>query len=146
MPMKVRYNVLDGEIVSENRAGTQRDYVPDALGSTVALLDENQARTDTFEYWPYGERRARDGTTPTPFQFVGSLGIHRDAPRRAYVRGRHLAVSHARWLTPDPTSPDAEANLYWYCLDSPVSYLDSTGLAPRGAPRPMPAQPFPWPG
>ena len=36
MPMKVRYTVFDGKVVSENRNGTERDYVPDPLGSTVA--------------------------------------------------------------------------------------------------------------
>ena len=55
MPMKFRYTVIDGEVVSENRGGVERDYVPDPLGSTVALLDNTQTKTDTFTYWPYGE-------------------------------------------------------------------------------------------
>ena len=55
MTMTVRYTTLDGEIVSENRRGVMRDYVPDPLGSTVALLDNTQTQTDTFSYWPYGE-------------------------------------------------------------------------------------------
>ena len=52
--MRVRYTVIDGEVVSEKRSGVERDYVPDPLGSTVALLDNTQAQTDTFAYWPYG--------------------------------------------------------------------------------------------
>ena len=52
MPV-TNYTTLDGEIVYENRGGVERDYVPDALGSTVALLDSAQAKTDTFTYWPY---------------------------------------------------------------------------------------------
>jgi hypothetical protein len=46
-------------------------YVPDSLGSTVALLDNTQTQTDTFSYWPYSEVNTRTGTTPTPFQFGG---------------------------------------------------------------------------
>ena len=51
----VRYTNFNGRIVSENRNGVLRDYVADPLGSTVALLDGSQTRTDTFSYWPYGE-------------------------------------------------------------------------------------------
>ena len=37
MAMKVKYLVIDGEIISENRAGVEHDYVPDSLGNTVAF-------------------------------------------------------------------------------------------------------------
>jgi len=38
--MKARYTAVGGEVVSEVRDGIRRDYVPDPLGSTVALLDD----------------------------------------------------------------------------------------------------------
>lgn len=63
MPMKVVVDTIDGEIVSETRNGVRKDYVPDPLGSTVALLDASQNKTDTFSYWPYGEVRSRSGST-----------------------------------------------------------------------------------
>ena len=75
----VNYTVLDGEIISENRNGVERDYVPDPQGNTVALMDSNQTITDTFNYWPYGEQQSRTGTTPTPFRFVGTRGYYRDS-------------------------------------------------------------------
>ncbi len=34
--------------ISDNPSGTLRDDLPDPLGSTVALLDSGQAKTDTF--------------------------------------------------------------------------------------------------
>lgn len=40
----VRYTVIEGEVLSENRNGTKQDYVPDPLGSTVALLDNTQTK------------------------------------------------------------------------------------------------------
>lgn len=64
----VRYTTIDGEIVAEKRAGVRKTYMPDPLGLTVALLDNSQQQTDTLAYWPYGEERARTGTTPTPFR------------------------------------------------------------------------------
>ena len=80
--------MLDGEIVSENRNGVIRDYVPDALGSTVALLDNTQTITDTFSYFPSGTVASRTGTTATPFQFVGTKGYHADSSGKTYVRAR----------------------------------------------------------
>ena len=61
--MKARYTVIDGEIIAEKRNGVRSLYVPDPLGSTVALLDNTQAQTDTFSYWPYGENDTRTGAT-----------------------------------------------------------------------------------
>src|SRR5436309_165257 len=92
MAMKVRYTVLDGEVVSEKRSGAERDYVPDPLGSTVALLDSTQAQTDTYAYWPYGEERTSTGTTGTPLRFVGAFGYYKDAAGRSYVRARVLSM------------------------------------------------------
>src|SRR5437764_8724998 len=98
----VRYTVMEGQVLSENRGGVERSYVPDPLGSTVALLDNTQTQTDTFTYWPYGEVRTRTGTTATPFQFVGTLGYYRDSISRDYVRSRVLRKDLARWQTSDP--------------------------------------------
>ena len=99
MAMKARYTVVNGEVIAEKRSGVRRLYVPDPLGSTVALLDNTQAQTDTFNYWPYGEERSRTGTTTTPFRFVGTAGYYRDSASRAYVRARHLDLARGRWLT-----------------------------------------------
>src|SRR2546421_9021427 len=98
MAMKARYTVIDGEVIAENRNGVRSLYVPDPLGSTVALLDNTQAQTDTFSYWPYGENNGRTGTTATPFQYVGKKGYYRDSVSRTYVRARTLRSDLGRWM------------------------------------------------
>ena len=125
----VRYTVLDGEIVSESRNGVIRDYVPDPLGSTVALLDSTQTITDTFTYFPSGTVASRTGTTATPFQFVGTKGYHADTSGKTYVRARVLEPQKGRWLTEDPigTTPD-EGNLYRYVGNRPALFRDPSGL------------------
>ncbi len=129
MAMKVTYTVVDGEVLSENRNGVIRDYVPDSLGSTIALLDNAQTITDTFEYWPYGEVRTRTGTTATPFQFVGTMGYYTDASGRAYVRARYLRMDMTRWLTEDPIGFDGgDWNVYGYVIQNPTYYTDELGL------------------
>src|SRR5438132_14014422 len=113
MAMKVRYEVINGEVIAEKRGGVRRCYVPDPLGSTVALLDNTQSKTDTFEYWPYGEVRTRTGTTATPFQYVGTWGCYRDSSTRTYARARTYRQDHGRWMTQDPIGfMGGESNLH----------------------------------
>ena len=95
MPV-VSYLTIDGEVISETRNGVERDYLPDPLGSTVALLDNTQTKTDTFSYWPYGEERATTGSSPAPYRFVRTLGYRRETSARTYVRARHYRTDQAR--------------------------------------------------
>ena len=148
MPMKARYTIIDGEVIAEKRGGVRSHYVPDPLGSTVALLDNTQTKTDTFTYWPYGEEATRTGTTGTPFRYVGTVGYYRDSETRTYVRARYLNTGLGRWQTSDPLNIqttiwklvndarhiqeligfDATKCLYEYVFGNPMSHADRTGL------------------
>lgn len=128
MPMKVRYTVLRGELIEERRNGVRRTYVPDPLGSIVALVNDAGTVSDTFSYWPFGEVKARTGSTPTQFQFVGSLGYFANSTN-IYVRSRFLRTSIGSWLSRDPLQDSPHA--YNYCYNSPVSISDPSGLTPN---------------
>lgn len=129
MTMKVRYTTIDGEVIAENRNGVYKTYVPDPLGSTVAMLDKTQTQTDTFSYWPYGEVNTRTGITPTPFQFVGTRGYFQDSASKTYVRARYQDTQKARWLNQDPIGFNGrDWNTYRYALGRPVSFSDPSGL------------------
>jgi hypothetical protein len=72
MAMKARYTVVNGEVIAQKRSGARHLYTPDPLGSTVAMINNTQTKTDTWVYWPYGEEKTRTGTTATPFQYIGT--------------------------------------------------------------------------
>lgn len=124
------YTSVNGSIYSENRGGTIKEYRPDTLGSTAALVQQNGTVSDTFEYWPYGEEASRTGSTPTPFRFVGTLGYYKDAGSSGltYVRARHYAAKLARWITVDPLWPDDDT--YRYALNNPITHIDPLGKWP----------------
>jgi hypothetical protein len=124
MPMKAVYDTIDGEIVSEVRDGVRRDYLPDPLGSTAALLDSSQTKIETASYWPYGEQRGT-GMLSTPFGYVGTFGYYADDTDRVYVRARTLLTKKARWLTKAAHWPVEGA--YEYGLLNPLSTLDLSG-------------------
>lgn len=130
MPMKARYTVIDGEVIAEKRDGVRREYVPDPQGSTIALLDDTQTKTDTFSYWPYGEEASRTGTTPTPLRFVGTLGYYRDSSSETYVRARHLRPEQGRWLQEDKVVIFVQdLNAYLYVYNRPTVYRDPSGYS-----------------
>jgi RHS repeat-associated protein len=131
MSMTTRYTTVNGEVIAEKGNGIRRLYVPDPLGSTVALLDNTQTQTDTFTYWPYGESTHVTGSTPTPFQFVGTLGYYQNSATTTYVRARILDTQKGRWLSQDPIGFDSGSyNFMQYGDNSPVSFSDPTGLDP----------------
>ena len=130
MAMSVRYTNFGGELVAEDRGGVSSFYVPDNLGSTVALKNTAGTTTDSFTYWPYGEIRTRTGSTATPFTFVGNLGYYQVSTSRYYVRARDLRADQARWQTVDPLWPDEMA--YGYASLSPIIFSDSSGMQDSG--------------
>jgi RHS repeat-associated protein len=122
----VSYLTIGGEIISETRSGVESDYVPDSLGSTIALLNSSQTITDTWTYWPYGEVQARTGTNSTPFTFVGTMGYFQDLLNNfLYVRARFLRIALTRWQTADPLWPLKPA--YAYVGNRPVKMTDASG-------------------
>jgi RHS repeat-associated protein len=57
---------------------------------------------------------------------VGQLGYFYDATLlQYYIRARHYRPALARWLSVDPMI--ADVNLYRYCGDNPVVYVDPLG-------------------
>jgi RHS repeat-associated protein len=123
----VTYTNFGGQIVSEDRGGTKRDYVSDTLGSTIALMDDNGDVTDTWEYWPYGEVASHTGDSETPFTFVGTLGYFKDlVSSLTYVRTRFYQAFTGQWMTLDPIWPSEQP--YAYALGNAVSFVDPLGL------------------
>lgn len=124
----VRYTVVNGQILAEKRNGVRKFYRSDALGSTVALYNDTQTKTDTFTYWPYGELRTRTGSTPTKYCFIGTLGCRTQADKSIYMRARVMRPRDGRWLTVDTLWPTEEA--YLYVRSAPLGHNDPTGLRP----------------
>ena len=126
MAASVVYSHFNGRLVHEDRGGVERGYVPDPLGSTVALVDDTGAITDEWTYWPYGEVSSHKGDSATPFTFVGTLGYFKDAVSSlTYVRARFYQAFTGQWMTMDPLWPLQPATTY--AASCPVMYSDSSG-------------------
>lgn len=137
----VRYTVVNGQVVAEKRGGVRKFYASDVLGSTVALYDGAQAKTDTFTYWPYGETRTRTGSTATKYKYGGTLGCREQADGGVSMRARVHQPKDGRWMTVDRLWPRELA--FGFVLGNPTTFVDPSGLnaMPTSGVRMMPPDP-----
>jgi|GEM_PF-3219419 len=51
--MSVNYYTVNGMILAEDRGGVYSEFIPDTLGSCVAVKHASENITYTADYWPY---------------------------------------------------------------------------------------------
>ena len=111
---------------TQSYAGTYY-YHFDALGSVVALTDDDANTVEVYEYDVYGRVGALDASHPNRFMFTG-----REYDRETglyYYRARYYNPQIGRFLQSDPAGFCADGmNLYSYCDNSPVLFIDPQGL------------------
>jgi RHS repeat-associated protein len=100
-------------------------YHFDALGSVIALSGADGNTAVLYEYSVYGQVAASDPNHPNRFMFTGrefdaDTGLY-------YYRARYYHPEIGRFLQTDPIGYGDGMNLYTYCHDNPVRFLDPTG-------------------
>jgi RHS repeat-associated protein len=111
-------------------SGTTRNYLTDALGSTLALASGMATPTVNTEYTyePYGKPTTTGSATTNPFAFTGLVW---DSGSGMYDnRFRQLNPAIARFGSEDPIDVRGGWNLYGYSEASPTMLRDSMGLDP----------------
>lgn len=114
-----------GEALIDNTTGSpvtvSRDYIPDDLGSVVALISGSASTSETFDYWPYGELKARTGSYNTPYLYCGTLGYYADfAADASFYVGSRVAYPVSDGTRGGWTGPSGQtANLYQF-IDDPI--------------------------
>ena len=158
MPV-INYHSVDGLLLGETGASGRRDYLPDALGSTMGTADGTTGvLKNEYRYRPYGGFLLQGSAEPDPaFLWTGETGSRSSGAPHAgqYNRARTYARETGRWTSVDPLWPEESA--FGYVMGNPVTWTDPEGERPQKprwpkqkiVPRPGSLPPKgspPWPG
>jgi|GEM_PF-1834288 len=111
-------------------SGEIRYYHADALGSIIALMDENATVVTQYNYSPFGQTEVI-GTDSTglsqPFRYTGrewdgDTGLY-------FYRARYYSPEMARFISEDPIGLAGGINQYAYVGNAPLDFVDAFGLA-----------------
>lgn len=104
-------------------------YVYNAHGDVVQLVKDNAVEV-SYTYDAFGNLTAQIGESDNPFLYCGE---YYDAESQTYyLRARYYDPANGRFTQQDAwaymdTSDPLSLNLYTYCCNNPVMYVDSSG-------------------
>ena len=127
-----------GLIEEDDAAGTRQYALYNAHGDVVQLSNTNGVVTREYQYDAFGNERNPDAADANPFRYCGE---YFDAETGdIYLRARYYDPAAGRFTQMDSvwstshTIPNGQTaidplslNLYTYCYNNPLSYIDPTG-------------------
>ena len=111
------------DILRQSGAGSALYFLPDQLGSPVALTDSAGVVVERHRYEPFGDS---GGSQLTRYDFTGR---ERDTQTGLiYYRARWYDPQRGRFISEDPAGFAGGLNKYAYVSNNPVSKTDPSGL------------------
>ena len=105
-------------------ARTYYHYASDEMGSITHVTDEEGNILNRYEYDAWGNLTAAEEQVPNRFKYTGEQF---DAiTQQYYLRARFYNPALARFMQEDTYRGDG-LNLYAYCANNPVIYVDPSG-------------------
>jgi RHS repeat-associated protein len=118
----------------ESQTNTDGSYYYDfnATGSTTGITGSIGTYVNTYNYLPFGEEIAKNESIANSFEYVGQWGVTNEGNGLDLMGARYYSASEGRFVQQDPTGISGGINLYSYAGNSPVIYIDPTGLVIAG--------------
>ncbi|HYL82634.1 MAG TPA: RHS repeat-associated core domain-containing protein [Candidatus Angelobacter sp.] len=120
-------NLLTGgvdEYFQRTDSAGARNFLTDALGSTLALTDSTGTVQNSYTFEPFGNSQVT-GTTTNSFAFTGR---ELDPTGLYLYRARYYHPQLQRFISEDPIGFRGGINRYAYVLNSPPNFFDPLGL------------------
>ena len=124
----------DGNILATQRYRSDHtDYLlyhKDIQGSTTSLVKGDGSADATYRYTDFGETTI-NGDNKAENEVCYTGGIYDQSTGLYYLNARYYNPEDGRFVTEDTyrgetNEPDTQ-NLYVYCADNPVNYVDPSG-------------------
>jgi RHS repeat-associated protein len=121
---------VDDSVVVNNPGPVQRYQLGNNIESATLELDENANIISYEEYYPYGDtsyQAGRSGTEVSQKRYRYT-GKEKDDESGFYYHGaRYYACWLGRWTAVDPAGLVDGVNLYMYCGNNPLRFIDPSG-------------------
>ncbi len=127
-----RYYIYGAGLLAMVNAADSKIYCYhfNALGSTIALTDINQAVVNTYAYTPFGIVTEQQ-TLQQPFKYVGQFGVMQEPNGLYYMRARYYDPAVGRFISEDPSGfSGGQVSLYAYVGNNPTAFVDPDGNIP----------------
>jgi len=127
---------LGGQLVSSIEGGNAQHYMADALGSVVAMTNENGVVIQRASYEPFGKADIRGSASDNSIGFVGTLGVRHDAATgNDYMWNRYYENMSGQFISDDALLEYGVVfgpyfSPYKYSFNNPINYYDSLGMMP----------------
>ncbi|MBM6977672.1 RHS repeat domain-containing protein, partial [Intestinimonas butyriciproducens] len=109
---------------STDAVRTYYHYASDEMGSTTHIVDENGNVQNRYAYDAWGKITAKEETIPNRFTYYGQQVD--PITQQYYLRARFYNPVIGRFTQEDTYRGDG-LNLYAYCANNPVYYVDPSG-------------------
>ena len=122
---KIRYIRISVLLASDaESARTYYHYASDEMGSITHVVDENEEILNHYEYDAWGNLTTCEENVHNRFKFNGQQ--YDPISQQYYLRARYYNPVIGRFTQEDSYNVDG-LNLYAYCRNNPVSYVDPSG-------------------
>ena len=111
-------------------SGATSSFLPDALGSSLALTDAFGSVQTEYTYEPFGKTVSAGASNSSSYQYTGR---ENDGTGLYHYRARYYHPQLQRFISEDPIEFEGgDINLFAYVWNSPLVYIDPSGLSGFG--------------
>ncbi|GAA6306848.1 hypothetical protein F260042K2_26770 [Flavonifractor plautii] len=122
----IRGSELIARSSDSESARTYYHYASDEMGSTTHIVDESGNVQNRYAYDAWGKIEVKEEAVPNRFTYYGQQID--PITQQYYLRARFYNPVIGRFTQEDTYRGDG-LNLYAYCANNPVYYVDPSGLA-----------------
>ena len=122
----IRGSELIARSSDSESARTYYHYASDEMGSTTHIVDESGNVQNRYAYDAWGKIEVKEEAVPNRFTYYGQQID--PITQQYYLRARFYNPVIGRFTQKDTYRGDG-LNLYAYCANNPVYYVDPSGLA-----------------
>ena len=116
------------ELLYVKRAGEVYVPVKDQHLNVIAYVDQTGSVVARYAYDPFGVQTEESEVMATAFRIRYTSHYTDVESGLVYYGLRHYAPVLGAWVSRDPLEESGDVNLYRFCLNDPVSFLDILGL------------------